>query len=113
MTRDELVSSVSRYKMHLTPQQTQILQLLSDLEFHCPMNELFMKDDRKRFSELRDLGFIFVEGVRCEIPEHRHKSKPYLRKLLTWPSSFDLRTLTFKELVFGITRPETKFLTYK
>ncbi len=76
----------------LTPQQKKIL---------CPTVELYMKDDRKRFSELREMGFVFAERKRCEIPEHRHDSKSYLRKLLAWPSNFDRINLTFRKLVFG------------
>ena len=58
--------------------------MLSDGEYHCPTNELFMKDDRKRFSELRRKGFEF-ESPLCNL--HSHTPKVVMRRVLQWPAS--------------------------
>ena len=78
--------------MHLTPQQKQITDMLADGAWHCPTVELYMKDDRKRISELKDKGFIFDEsGKTCTDPTHRHRSPVKLRRLISWPSEAEER----------------------
>ena len=74
--------------MKLTPQQQQIVDMLADGRKHCPTVELFMKDDRKRISELRYLGFRFNEGAGfCEDVTHGHRTKVKVRQLLSWPET--------------------------
>lgn len=73
----------------MTPQQTQIINLLLDGNTHCPTVELFMKDDRTRISELRKMGYVFDESAGiCKEPTHNHGSKVKLRKLLSTPYDY-------------------------
>ena len=70
----------------MTPQQTQIINLLSDGEYHCPTAELFMKDDRKRISELRKMGYEFDSppcDKKCGI---NHSSRVVMRRLMAEPT---------------------------
>ena len=64
----------------MTPQQQQIIELLSDGRFHCPTVELYMKDDRSRFSELRDMGYD-IESPKCNFG-HNHSSRVVMRRLI-------------------------------
>lgn len=63
-------------------QQQQILNYLSDREWHCMANaNFYMKDDRKRISELRDQGHIILSQPcdgRCGV---KHNSRLLMRKL--------------------------------
>jgi hypothetical protein len=69
--------------MKLTPQHKQILELLADGQKHCFTVELYMKDDRKRLSELRQAGYRFNEGAgTCTNPLHAHRAKVKLRQLI-------------------------------
>src|SRR3990167_6743898 len=69
----------------MTPQQSQILNMLADGKFHCPTIELFMKDDRRRFTDLRQMGYIF-DSPRCNMG-HNHNSGVVMRKLVSAPST--------------------------
>ena len=82
--------------MKLTPQQTQIINLLSDGEYHCPTAELFMKDDRKRISELRKMGYEFDSppcDKKCGI---NHSSRVVMRALVKTPE-VDSPTLKIRD----------------
>lgn len=79
--------------MNFTPQQKLLLDMLADMKWHCPTNELFIKDDRKRFSELRQKGYVF-ESIPCEL--HNHNSRVVMRRLVSVSS---LQTEA-KEVVF-------------
>lgn len=68
--------------MHLTPQQQLIIAMLADGEYHCPTIELYMKDDRKRISELKQMGYNIDSTKYCTTEVHHHKSKVKLRKLI-------------------------------
>lgn len=66
----------------MTPQQQLIYDYLEDGEWHCMTHPgFFMKDDRKRISELNQMG-ILIEGMpcdgRCGI---KHTSKVLMRRL--------------------------------
>ena len=66
--------------MKLTPQQKIILNYLWDREWHC-MAGNYMKDDRTRISELKDMGFDIV-GRPCESRCGKtHSSRLHMRKL--------------------------------
>src|SRR3990167_6745523 len=67
----------------MTPQQNQILNMHADSQWHCPTKELYMKDDRKRYSELRRKGYKF-ESRACELG-HNHNSRVFMRKLIEEP----------------------------
>lgn len=69
--------------MKLTPQHNLILNMLSDGQYHCPTAELFMKDDRKRISELNQGGYVILGDKTCDNPNHHHISKVKLRKLIS------------------------------
>lgn len=71
--------------MNLTPQHKQILEMLSDGFYHCPTIELYMKDDRARFSELKKGGYIILGDQYCDNKLHNHISKVKLRKLVATP----------------------------
>src|SRR3990167_7880940 len=66
--------------MKLTPQQNQILNMHEDGQWHCPTKELYMKDDRKRYSELRQKGYVF-ESIPCNLG-HNHNSGVFMRRLI-------------------------------
>lgn len=63
-------------------QQQQILEYLSDGEWHCMANaNFYMKDDRKRISELREQGHVILSQPcdgRCGV---KHNSRLLMRKL--------------------------------
>jgi len=66
----------------MTPQQKQIYQYLISGEWKCMANpNFFMKDDRKRISELNQKGYNIIgkpcDG-RCGI---KHSSRILMRKL--------------------------------
>jgi len=72
--------------MKLTPQHNLILNMLADRAYHCPTAELFMKDDRKRISELNQGGYVIVGDKTCDNPAHHHMSKVKLRRLVSVPN---------------------------
>lgn len=67
--------------MKLTPQHNQILKMLEDGLYHCPTVELYMKDDRKRISELIKGGYNILGDKLCDNPNHGHISRIKLRRL--------------------------------
>lgn len=74
--------------MQLTPQQQKIIDHLSDGKFHCMASGFFMKDDRKRISELNDIGFEIV-GFKCDRRcGVKHSSRILMRKLKSVPEGF-------------------------
>lgn len=75
----------------LTPQHKQILNILSDGQFHCGtvFINCYIKDDRKRISELNEMGFnIIAEKCdgRCQI---NHNSGIVMRQWTTPRTDFD------------------------
>lgn len=71
--------------MKLTPQHKRILEMLEDGNYHCPTLELFMKDDRKRISELNKGGYTIIGDKICTNSEHHHTSPVKLRRLISSP----------------------------
>ena len=72
--------------MHLSPSQTKIIDYLNDGEWKCMANAtFFMKDDRKRISELREKGYVIdsreCDG-RCGI---QHNARLFMRRLVDAP----------------------------
>lgn len=51
----------------LTPQHKQILNILLDGQFHCGtvFINCYIKDDRKRISELNEMGFVII-AEKCD-----------------------------------------------
>ena len=43
----------------------RIFEWLADGEWHCGTELSYMKDDRKRISELRQKGYL-IEGISCD-----------------------------------------------
>lgn len=72
-----------------TSQQTKILNLLEDYQWHCgnEITQLYIKDDRKRISELNKAGYKII-GEPCNL--HTHNARVYMRKLISGPDSFSL-----------------------
>lgn len=70
----------------LTPQQKKILDYLADGEWHCMANaNFYMKDDRKRISELNDKGYD-IQGERCKgMCGIKHSAGIYMRRLAALP----------------------------
>lgn len=62
----------------------KILNLLKDKKWHCSLEiqKLYIRDDRKRISELNHSGYL-IEGQPCTI--HIHDSRLYMRKLFRKP----------------------------
>lgn len=89
-------------------QLTQIIELLSDGRYHCPTNELFMKDDRRRFSDLREKGFEF-HSPKCDLG-HNHNSGVVMRKITKWPEEKKEEGIDWtKDNIFdAIHRPDLK-----
>lgn len=69
--------------MHLTPQHKRILDLHSDGEWHCSTQIEYIRDQRKRISELNAGGYTF-EAMKCNICKpHKHNSNLLMRRLLS------------------------------
>jgi hypothetical protein len=68
--------------MKLSPQHNKILELHRDMKWHCSTEYEFMRDHRKRISELnegylKEKGFELV-GIRCTL--HNHKGGVFMRR---------------------------------
>jgi hypothetical protein len=74
--------------MKLTPQEQQIINLLSDYTWHCgnEINALYIKDDRKRISDLTKKKGFRIESRRCAIKDHNHVSPILMRRLTEEPT---------------------------
>lgn len=67
--------------MTLTPQHRRILEWLKDGQWHCSTDIEYMRDARKRISELRQGGYDIIPETcdkRCGI---NHHSALKMRKL--------------------------------
>lgn len=73
--------------MKLSPQQKLITDYLKDGEWHCMATpQFFIKDDRKRISELNQKGFT-IEGKPCDgICGIKHSSNVYMRRIVQKPT---------------------------
>lgn len=67
--------------LHNMSHHQKILKLLSDGKWHCgnEITSLFIKDDRKRISELREKGYNIISEL-CDCG--RHTSNIFKRKLI-------------------------------
>lgn len=69
----------------LTPQQQRVIEHLADGRWHCMANQFFMKDDRKRISELNGSGYEII-GMKCDKScGVNHSSRVLMRKLKRRP----------------------------
>ena len=73
----------------LSPQQKLIVDYLRDGDWHCMAGaNFFMKDDRKRISELNQKGFV-IQGVPCDKEASgctvNHNSNVYMRRIVEKP----------------------------
>lgn len=73
--------------MNLTPQQQRVVDFLADGHWHCMANDFFMKDDRKRISELNHKGFKIIGDPCDRACGKNHSSRVYMRKLVEWPDA--------------------------
>jgi hypothetical protein len=64
----------------------KILKLLADKKWHCSLDiqKLFIRDDRKRISELNQSGYKIL-GEPCDL--HNHDSRIFMRKLIRKPKN--------------------------
>src|SRR3990167_1988805 len=74
----------------LTPHHNQIIEYLQDGELKCMANgNFYMKDDRTRISELRDMGYVFDDDNpvycrgECGV---NHFSRLLMRRLVAEPT---------------------------
>ena len=77
-------------KIHWSNQQGLIVDILRDYEFHCVYNELRIKDDRKRLSEIRQklatVGYT-IKSIPCDgRGNHTNSSKILMRKIEKIPA---------------------------
>jgi len=72
--------------MHLSPSQAKIIDYLNDGEWHCMANpSFFIKDDRKRLSELREKGYG-IESKECDGRcGVQHNARLLMRRLVHSP----------------------------
>lgn len=73
-------------KIHFSPDQQRIIDILRDGSWHCVFSELVIKDDRKRISEinvkLEPHGYEIIAykcDGRCRI---NHSSRIFMRRLM-------------------------------
>lgn len=66
--------------MKLTPQHIKILDLHADNEWHCSTEIEFIRDQRKRISELNAGGYTF-EAMKCNLG-HNHNANLLMRRLM-------------------------------
>lgn len=66
----------------------KILKLLNDKKWHCSLEiqKLYIRDDRKRISELNKSGYLII-GEPCDI--HIHDSRLFMRKLIRKPKTIN------------------------
>lgn len=70
----------------LSPQQQKIVDYLADGEWRCfATPDFFIKDDRKRISELNAMGYV-IEGMKCDGRcDVKHSSNVFMRRLVERP----------------------------
>lgn len=80
----------------LAPNHKKILDYLADGKWHCMANaHFYMKDDRKRISELNAMGYA-IEGTKCDKRcGVAHSSNIFMRRLLEAPTK---PQVVFKEV---------------
>ena len=77
--------------MELSPQQQKVVDFLADGEWHCMADDFFMKDDRKRISELNALKFE-IKGTKCDKRcGINHSSRVQMRKLISRPDGIEIK----------------------
>lgn len=84
--------------MKFTPQQKLIVDYLQEGTWKCMASaQFYMKDDRKRISELNAKGYE-IEGVpcdkRCGI---NHSSKVFMRRIAKRPPVTKYREITHSD----------------
>ena len=80
-----LTSQINSKDMELSPQQQKVVDFLADGEWHCMADGFFMKDDRKRISELNALKFEII-GIKCDKRcGINHSSRVQMRRLVERP----------------------------
>lgn len=83
--------------MKLTNQQRAIVALLGDGLWHCTkeINDLYIRDDRKRISELKAKGYV-IDGKKCDM--HHHTSPLFMRRLISIPQELVEPQIKFEEV---------------
>lgn len=65
---------------------SRILKLLQSGKWICSTKFEYMRDARKRISELNHAGYL-IEGMPCDI--HIHDSRIFMRKLVRKPKAIN------------------------
>lgn len=77
--------------MNLTPQHKKILEIHSNREWHCSTEIEYIRDQRKRISELNAGGYTF-DSRPCDRRCGRiHSSRLYMRRLTDAPIKYETR----------------------
>ena|SRR3990167_10210255 len=72
-------------ELDMTPQHQKILELHDDGGWHCSTEIEYIRDQRKRVSELRQMGYVF-EKLSCDSRcGHSHNSGLLMRRLVKTP----------------------------
>ena len=73
-------------KIHFSPAEQKIIDVLRDMQWHCVFSEVVMKDDRRRITDIRAKlqkeGYDVESDVcdrRCKI---RHASRIFMRRII-------------------------------
>lgn len=74
-------------KIHFSPAEQKIIDILRDYEWHCLSIELLMKDDRARLTSIRrklqERGYD-VNSELCN--KHNHSSRILMRRIEKLPA---------------------------
>jgi hypothetical protein len=89
--------------MKLSPQKQKIIDYLKGGEWKCMASAgFFIKDDRKRISELKEAGYE-IDGKPCDKRcGTNHSSGIFMRKLVNSP----MRTIYKYALINGVRVPQ-------
>jgi len=71
---------------HLSPQKKYLVELYQDGEWHCSTAIEYVRDFRKRISELQREGYTFASQKCSGICGVKHSSNVHMYKLLESPA---------------------------
>ena len=98
----------------LTPQQQRIVDFLADGAWHCMANEFFMKDDRKRISEINRIEGYKIIGLKCDKRcKKNHSSRIHMRKMTKRPEGAVAAPRQIVEQLWKDGRPAGVRVTYQ
>lgn len=86
----------------LSPQKRRIIELYKDGQWHCSVEITFIRDYRKRLSEMNHAGFVFESRIcdgRCGV---KHNANVHMYRLTERP----VQKKWVYELVDGVRVPK-------